>query len=95
MYTTLYSKPTDTHSYIYFTSAHNKSTLTKSPYGQFLRLRRICTMDYDFETESANMIIHYLRRGYPKNLLTKHRDRALSFSQDDLLTVVEKTHHRP
>jgi hypothetical protein len=86
MYTTLYSKTTDTHSYVFFTSAHNKSTLTKSPYGQFLRLRRICTMDYDFDTESANMIRHYLRRGYPKALLTKHRERARLFTQDDLLT---------
>jgi hypothetical protein len=48
-------------------------------------------MDYDFDTESANMIRHYLRRGYPKNLLVKHRDRAKIFSQEDLLEVVEKT----
>jgi hypothetical protein len=26
-------------------------------------------MDYDFEMESAKMIRHYLRRGYPKGLL--------------------------
>jgi hypothetical protein len=75
MYTTLYSKPTDTHSYVFFTSAHNKSMLTKSPYGQFLRLRRICTMEYDYDTESSTMIRHYLRRGYPQSLLIKHRKK--------------------
>jgi hypothetical protein len=90
MYTTLYSKPTDTHSYVYFTSSHNKTTLTKSPYGQFLRLRRICTMDYDFDTESTKMVNHYLKRGYPKNLLTKHRARARKYTQDELLEVSEK-----
>jgi hypothetical protein len=87
MYTTLYSKPTDTHSYVHFTSAHYKTTLTKSPFRQFLRLRRICTMDFDFDTESAIMIRHYLRRGYPKSLLVKHRERARQFSQQDLLEV--------
>jgi hypothetical protein len=90
MYTTLYSKPTDTHSYVHFTSSHNKSTLTKSPFGQFLRLRRICTMDFDFDNESANMIRHYIRRGYPQKLLTKHRDKARRYTQDQLLMVKDK-----
>jgi hypothetical protein len=44
-------------------------------------------MDFDFETESATMIRHYLRRGYPKSLLIKHRERARQFSQQDLLEV--------
>jgi hypothetical protein len=69
-YTNLYSKPTDTHSCVYFTSSHNKSTLTKPPYGQFLRFY---TMDYDFDTECFNIIRLYLRRGYTKNILLKHR----------------------
>jgi hypothetical protein len=51
-------------------------------------------MDYHFDTESANMIRHYLRRGYPKNLLTKHRERARRFSHDDLLTFIEKTQQK-
>jgi hypothetical protein len=42
-------------------------------------------MDYDFDTESSNMITHYLRRGYPKSLLIKHRDSAKGFSQEELL----------
>jgi hypothetical protein len=33
-------------------------------------------MDFDFENESANMIRHYIRRGYPQKLLTKHRDKG-------------------
>jgi hypothetical protein len=72
LYTTLYSKPTDTQSYVYCTSAHSHSTLNKSPFGQFLRIRRICTMDYDFDVESNNMIRQYIRRGYPRKLLVKY-----------------------
>ena len=41
--TTLYNKPTDTHLYLEHSSAHPQSVLTKGPYGQYLRLRRICS----------------------------------------------------
>jgi hypothetical protein len=43
-------------------------------------------MDYDYNTESSKMIRHYLRRGYPKSLLIKHREKAKRLTQDDLLT---------
>jgi hypothetical protein len=47
-------------------------------------------MDYDFDVESNNMIRHYIRRGYPRKLLVKHRENAKMFSQRDLLTPKEK-----
>ena len=43
IYTTLYQKATDTHSYLHYSSAHPTHCKTKGPYGQFLRLRKICT----------------------------------------------------
>ena len=42
IYTRLYTKPTDTHSYLHATSCHHTPSITKGPYGQFLRIRRIC-----------------------------------------------------
>ena len=50
--TTLYSKPTDTHLYLEHSLAHPQSVLTKGPYGQYLRLRRICSLDSDFEANT-------------------------------------------
>jgi hypothetical protein len=47
-------------------------------------------MDNDFEVESANMIRHYLRRGYPNSLLSKHRQRARRFTQDKLIIPILK-----
>ena len=49
LYTTLYEKPTDTHLYLHYTSSHHNPCKTKGPYGQFLRLRIICTYDNDFQ----------------------------------------------
>ena len=43
--TSLYNKPTDTHLFLHYSSAHPESVPRTGPYGQYLRLRRICTLD--------------------------------------------------
>ena len=90
LYTTLYEKPTDTHLYLHYTSSHHAPCKTKGPYGQFLRLRRICTYDTDFYEQSDKLITYYLKRGYPEKALKKHLKRASKFTQDELLDVKEK-----
>ena len=74
--TTLFNKPTDTHLYLEYSSAHPQSVLTKGPFGQYLRLRRICTLDYDFEANAKKITGYYLKRGYPLKSLKKHYLRA-------------------
>ena len=91
LYTTLYEKPTDTHLYLHYTSSDHAPCKTKGPYGQFLRLRRICTYDTDFYEQSDKLITYYLKRGYPEKTLKKHLKRASKFTQDELLDVKEKT----
>ena len=61
IYTSLYTKPTDTYSYLHYTSAHQRSCTDIGPYGQFLRLRRICNKNDDLIDECEKMIHHYLR----------------------------------
>ena len=62
LYKDLYTKPTDTHSYLHFTSSHPKHTRHNGPYGQFLRLRRNCHFDDDFNRHADSMTQHYLKR---------------------------------
>ena len=69
--TTLYNKPTDTHLYLHYTSAHQESILSKGPFGQYLRLRRICSLDEDFKANAFKLTGYYLKRGYPINSLKK------------------------
>ena len=83
--TTLYNKPTDIHLYLHYTSAHQVSILTKGPYSQYLRLRRICTLDEDFKSNARNLTGYYLKS------LKKHFQRANSFTLDQLLEVKTKT----
>ena len=90
LYTTLFEKPTDTHLYLHHTSAHNKPCHTKGHFGQFLRIRGICTKNDDFISHGLEMIQHYVRRGYPLKSLKKHMLRAARYTQTDLLTVKTK-----
>ena len=63
LYTTLFEKPTDTHLYLHYTSAHHKPCHTKGPFGHFLRICRICTKNEEFIQHGGEMIEHYLKRG--------------------------------
>ena len=95
LYTTVYTKPTDTRDYLLITSAHPLSTNIGGANGQFLRLRFICTKDYDFDVESRALFLAYIKRGYPKHVLEEHFHRASLFglcSTNDLDTKIkEKT----
>ena len=44
----LYVKPTDRNNYLPFDSAHPYHCKMGLPYGQFLRIRRICSTESDF-----------------------------------------------
>ena len=45
----LYSKPTDRHCYLHYTSNHLDKLKISGPYSQFLRLKRISTRPADFD----------------------------------------------
>ena len=71
LYTDLYSKPTDSHSFLRFDSAHPPMCKQSLPYSQFLRLRRICQQDTDFERSIKEKLLQFSRRGYPNKVLEK------------------------
>ena len=67
--TDLYTKPTDSHSYLDYSSSHPISIKNSIPYSQFLRIRRNCSEWEDFVKHSIKLF-HYLQlRGYPFNLI--------------------------
>ena len=46
--TSVYYKPTDSHSYLLYSSSHPSHVKNSIPFSQFLRLRRLCCDDSDF-----------------------------------------------
>ena len=45
--TSVHYKPTDSHSYLLYSSSHPSHVKNSIPYSQFLRLRRLCSDDSD------------------------------------------------
>ena len=86
LYTTLYSKPTDSHMYLHYTSSHPLHCKTSLPYSQFLRIRRICTRQEDFEVNARKMVKYFLDRGYPQELITSSLAKAQNQDRSELLT---------
>jgi hypothetical protein len=85
LYTTLYTKPTDTQDYLEFSSCHPEHCKLGGPKGQMIRLRRICTRDSDFLENLGKLCDAYRRRNYPDRILQKHVKAVTPLSQDELL----------
>ena len=67
--TSVFYKPTDSHSYLLCSSSHPNNTKQSIPFSQFLCLRRLCSEDEDFQSKSLEMREFFVQRGYPTSLL--------------------------
>ena len=74
--TDLYTKPTDTHNYLPYNSAHAHSHKQGTPYSQFFRIRRICSKISDFDKHSLHIAQIFLDKGYPQHLVENSLIRA-------------------
>ena len=50
--TSVHYKPTDTHSYLHHSSSHPLHCKKSIPYSQLLRIRRLCSVDRDFQQKA-------------------------------------------
>ena len=87
--TNLYYKPTDSHNYLMYSSEHPRHVLNGRPYSQFLRLRRLCSLESEFFENCFILSSHFIRRGYPKNLILNALKRA---SKLDLETILNNNY---
>ena len=85
LYTDLYTKPTDTHSYLRYSSCHPPHIKSGLPYSQFLRLRRICFDIKDFYLHALQMARDFCHRGYPQLAVMKSLLRVLKLDRHTLL----------
>ncbi len=81
--TTLYVKPTDSHSYLAYDSCHPKHMIDGIPYSQFLRVRRICTDWEEFFKHSIRLFMHFSLRGYPNEILMPALQKVSTMSQEE------------
>ena len=62
--TTVYSKPTDSHSYLHSTSCHKSSSINGIQKGVALRLRRICSMTEEYQNKAKQYSSYLAARGH-------------------------------
>ena len=85
LYKDLYVKETATHSHLLYTSCHPQNCIQRGPYGQFLRIKRNCTKDADFEKHARDMKKHYADRGYPDDIIQKAYEKGRQQDHHDLI----------
>ena len=72
----VYYKPTDSHSYLLYSSSHSSQVKNSIPFSHFFRLRRSCSDDSDFSEKSEAMCHVFDKRGYPVLVVQAGHHRA-------------------
>lgn len=83
--TDLYRKPTDKHQYLFHSSCHPNSCKKGIPYGQALRIRRICSTDALFDKRAEELCSYLVKRGYNREHVEGQIDRARRIPREQTL----------
>ena len=88
--TSVHYKPTDSDSYLLYSSSHPSHVKNSIPYSQFLRLRRLCSEDSDFSFKSEEMCNFFDKRGYPASVVQAGHHRAQQIDRQSALQTSQK-----
>ena len=83
--TYLYTKETDTHQFLEYSSCHPFHVKKSIPYSQTLRLRRICSDDFDFKKRTEDLRQWLLARGYSDKIVKEQIFEASQTSREEAL----------
>ena len=85
LYTKVYKKPTDRSLYLHSNSYHPNNLKRNIPYGQALRLKKICSENDQYLKSLDALKNSFLERGYTQENLENQFRKASSKPRDDLL----------
>ncbi|GFS12953.1 hypothetical protein ElyMa_004871800 [Elysia marginata] len=85
LHSSVYYKPTDSHTYLTYTSSHPHSCKRSIPFSQMLRLRRLCQDYIDFREQCLSMRDFFVSCGYPLEVLDDACNRVSKISRTDAL----------
>ncbi|XP_078095826.1 uncharacterized protein LOC144510206 isoform X2 [Mustelus asterias] len=83
--TSLYHKPTDSLTMLHFSSFHPKHVKEAIPYGQALRIHRICSDEEDRSKHLQTLKDALIRTGYGARLIDQQFQCATAKNRTDLL----------
>ncbi|XP_041430822.1 uncharacterized protein LOC121397687 [Xenopus laevis] len=88
--TKLYRKETERNSILHAKSFHNPGTIRAIPKGQFLRAKRITTLNTDYDCSSQIMFTRFLERGYSPSELKHTIEEVAPLKREELLQSNER-----
>eukprot|EP00079_Xenopus_tropicalis_P032370 XP_017946141.1 PREDICTED: uncharacterized protein LOC108645441 [Xenopus tropicalis] len=81
---TIFRKECSANTLLEATSCHPRHSILNIPYSQFLRIRRICSEETEFMSQSTDLYYRLLDRGYPKKNIIKAFERAATVDRSSL-----------
>ena len=88
--TTLHVKDTSTNMILPFHSCHPRHCPRSIPFSQCLRLRRICSVDSDFQVHCQNLKENFKKRGYPEQIVENAITKVSQKTREETLRYVNK-----
>ena len=83
--TTLYRKPTDRYAYLHYNAYHPLQQKNNIPYGQYLRVKKICSNTKEAEEATLDVKNKFIKRGYPESILDKQLKKSEDTKREELL----------
>ncbi|XP_056386916.1 uncharacterized protein LOC130282580 [Hyla sarda] len=93
--TDLFRKQTAANMVLHATSAHPRHLINNIPAGQYIRARRICSNDVNFEKQAKDLQVRFQEWGYSGQCLKRAYKRAKMSSRDVLLQGKKKNIAHP
>lgn len=88
--TDLYIKPTNCQPYLLTSSNHPSHIFDNIPTSLFIRIRRICSSFIDYLSNSRNLLIHLLKKGYCYNKISGIARQVGELHRSNLLPYKNK-----
>ena len=83
--TNLYTKPSQNHLYLHYSSYHRNMTKDNIIYGETIRTQCVTSDPQDLESNLGKLKIKFKRRGYPTQIIEQKISEAQQKSRSDIL----------
>lgn len=89
-HTTLFTKPTDRNSLLRRDSHHAPQTFNGIAKGQFMRARKICSSDAEYQKNKITLTNKFVAKGYDKEKIRKAGEEVANMERTELLKNKKK-----
>ena len=94
LHTTIFIKPTDRQNCLHYKAEHPLSFKNNIPFGQILRIKRICSEALEFLRNCTKIISRFTQRGYPESITQEAYYKTTFMQRKSLLQTEKRKDHK-